>query len=498
MSPMSSQWPKGGWLALVMVAGCATAPRTVEVPGLSDAGLPWTRTAPPPSLPSVPFVEPPAHEVTLPNGLRVVVIERHERPIVATRLLLRAGAAVESDERAGITWLSLAALEDRVELKTSDDELLVSDEKSARRQLADLGGRMDFEVTHDGSWIGVEGYSVDTLRYLEALRDVMKARRHGAGGFGDRREALLDAIEDLELGDDETLSEHLARLAFGARHVYARRVIGTMASLDHLGIEDLVAHQNAVLQPRGATLLVVGDVDHAKVLTQAASVFQKWTPTTGSVVEPPIEVPKVGKRQAVRVIPRTPARTTALCGVRGLGDVTESDAALDVFAETMGSDRLRSALREERGLTYGTQALVLRHRRARALIFCARLPTAQTTEGLVVFVHALEGLRASPPSDEEVERAKATLQSRFAVERSDVQGIVASWTRAVQLGKPTGVGEARQALAAVTTAELAKLSREVLAPERLQLVLTGETATIEEAVKAAGLGKSVTIRVAHE
>lgn len=478
-----------------MVAGCATVPRTAEGP--SDAGPAWTRTPPPPPLPSVAFVEAPTHEATLPNGLRVVVIERHERPIVATRLLLRASAAAESDEQAGITWLSLAALEDRVERRNGDDELLVSDERSARWQLAELGGRMSFDVTHDGSWLGIEGYSVDTLKYLEALRDVMKARRHGTGGFGDRREALLDAIEDLELGDDETMSEHLARLAFGPRHVYARRVIGTVASLDHLGIEDLVAHQNAVLQPRGATLLVVGDVDPVKVLAQAASVFRKWTPTR-PVLEAAIEVPKVGKRQAVRVIPRTPARTTALCGVRGLGDVTQSDAALDVFAETLGSDRLRTALREERGLTYATEALVLRHRRARALVFCARLPTARTTEGLAVFVQALDGLRASPPSAEEVERAKATLQSRRAVERSHVQGIVASWTRALQLGQPPGLEEARRAVSTVTTAELAALSHEVLAPERLQLVLTGETATIEEAVKAAGLGKSVTIRVAHE
>ena len=504
-------------LALVL-AGCATtrpaptassapaaqpaaAARPEPAPAGSAAGAPpsgpWVRTPPPPPLSTVPWTEPPANEATLPNGLRVVVIERHGRPIVSVRLLLRSGAASESREHAGVTWLSLALLEDREEKRTDDGELLVSDEKSARRQLAEQGGALSFGVTSDGSWLGVDGYSVDTAKYLQTLREVMKARRHGADGFAGRRDALLDAIDDLELGDDETLFEQLGRLAFGPQHVYAQRVVGTVPSLEQMGIEDVVARQDAVLQPKGATLLVVGEVDHQQVLSKAADVFEGWA-NTARVVEPDIPASPVGKRKAVRIIPRKPARTTALCSVRGLGDVKASGAALAIFAETMGNGRLRQALREERGFTYVAQASVIERRKARALAFCSRLPTTATAEGLRVFVHALEALKASPPTAEELDRAKATLQSRLAAERSSVAGTIESWAHAVELGQPTGLAEQQAALRAVTAAELEALSRQVLDLDHLQLVLSGDTTTIEAAVKASGLGASTVVHVAHE
>src|SRR4030095_4983540 len=58
-------------------------------------------TPPPPAAPrSASFPKP--SEQTLPNGLRVIVIERHESPLVSAQLLIKNGGEVDPPELAGL------------------------------------------------------------------------------------------------------------------------------------------------------------------------------------------------------------------------------------------------------------------------------------------------------------------------------------------------------------------------------------------------------------
>src|SRR5688572_14090595 len=58
-------------------------------------------TPPPPAQPrSVTFPKPV--EQTLPNGLRVIVVERKESPLVSAQLLIKNGGEVDPPELAGL------------------------------------------------------------------------------------------------------------------------------------------------------------------------------------------------------------------------------------------------------------------------------------------------------------------------------------------------------------------------------------------------------------
>src|ERR1700686_4761743 len=66
-------------------------------------------TPPPPTAPrTVQFPKPV--EKTLPNGLRVVVVQRSEMPLISAQLLIRSGGEVDPADLSGAAEITAALL----------------------------------------------------------------------------------------------------------------------------------------------------------------------------------------------------------------------------------------------------------------------------------------------------------------------------------------------------------------------------------------------------
>lgn len=483
----------------VLCAACATAPPKEDPPaqsGSAEAPKPrmvtrWQRPDPPGPLPAVARTEPRPSRVTLANGLEVVVVENHRRRIVSTRLFFPTGAAADAPEQSGATWLAVALLGDTFDELTEDRRPVRYEEKSVARQVAEAGGGWTWGASEDQAFIGIDGYATDTAAYLTRLSDVVRERRHGEASFTARMQAITDALNELELSDSVVLQEHLGRLAFGEGHPYARPVYGTAASLSELTLNDAIDRQQTLLDPRGATLLVVGDVEVPAVLRAATRAFAQWR--VGASKRSPVKVPppRVVKRTQVTFLPRKPSRITTLCAARPLTGVTASEGALDVLARVVG-ERLGQTLREKSGLTYTASAAVLRYRSAQVLLACSGVVFTDTTAGLLLFKDALAALAAAPPQPAEVERAKAGLVTLRESALDDVSGAMEQWRRALLLGTPAGAARYVAEVKAVTAEQVHALAARVLAADRVQWAVSGEVGPVTAAVKAAGLGRLVT------
>src|SRR5436305_2277298 len=78
---------------------------------LTSSGLAQTpqATPPPPAAPrSVQFPTPV--EKTLPNGLRVIVVQRSQMPLVTAQVLIKSGGEVDSSDLAGTADMTAALL----------------------------------------------------------------------------------------------------------------------------------------------------------------------------------------------------------------------------------------------------------------------------------------------------------------------------------------------------------------------------------------------------
>lgn len=474
-------------LAALAALACQAAPPRPDA-GAPSAPAPWRPTRPPPPLAAAPAPWPAAREGLLPSGLRVVVVEHHRRPVVAVHLVLPRGALSDPPDGAGLGRLSVALAGDLHERSPEGEELHW--EKTFRRQVVELGAIPALQLGSEVTRLAISGYAGDAGAYLRLLAGAVQAPRHGAEAFRVRRNQQLDALEDLETGDPEVLDQLLAEAAFGAGHPYARSVAGTLATVGALGLEDVVAHQARLFAPRGATLLVVGDVAADKVLADARAAFGRWR---GDPLPPPsLEAGAAARRVEPGHLRREPASTLLACATRLVPDGAD-DATLDVLAAVIGQgsgSRLMAALREERGLTYGASAQVVRRQRARAFLACSALRADEAVEGLRAFRQVLEAARLAPPGDPELERARALRLAEVEAAGDDVEQLSAAWVEALALGRPAPrLAEERAALERVSAADVQRLGRTVFDPAAVRWILSGDTRVAARAAEAAGLGR---------
>ena len=62
-------------------------------------------TSPPPPAPPRPATLPPFQEAVLANGVRVVLVENHQNPVIAFRLAIPAGGLYDAKEKTGTASL---------------------------------------------------------------------------------------------------------------------------------------------------------------------------------------------------------------------------------------------------------------------------------------------------------------------------------------------------------------------------------------------------------
>ena len=97
---------RGAALALLLVAASATAARAQQ-------GTPAPQETPPPPAAPRSVTVPKPVERTLSNGLRVIVIEDHDMPLVSAQLIVKSGG---EDELRAAGAQRLAARPDELPL----------------------------------------------------------------------------------------------------------------------------------------------------------------------------------------------------------------------------------------------------------------------------------------------------------------------------------------------------------------------------------------------
>ncbi|MBL8923318.1 MAG: insulinase family protein [Myxococcaceae bacterium] len=474
--------------ALVFVAAlafaCATPSTWAPVVVKVKPPTAWTPTEPPPPLAPIERRVPQVSTWKLKNGITVVVVEHHQRPVVRLRLVFPSGSSSDDPARAGATWFALSLLGMGRELMLPTGEVDHT-EKTLRRTLLERGAAFRAGVDLDGAFVGIDGPARDSRALLELLADAVRNPRQGEQSFGVLLEEAADSLDERQISDPEVLSRAVLQLAFGDEEAGAPR--GTAESISRLGWEEVVRRQAALVHPRGATLLVTGDVDPVGLRATLQSTFGAWSGGDG---EPTAARPvraRPATRKSVTFLPRPGARTTLVCAARPLGDVPASDGVLRVVADVLGR-RLTARLREEATLTYDVSTGLEFRVQNRGLVVCSRLPAAATEQGLQLLLAAVD--HPSTPTPDEVELSRRQLTSFFERAQTSFDGVSGLWLGSLLTGRTFDSARTLAELRDVSVEQTAAAWKLVTASSaQYQLVTLGQRAPVEQAATALKLGR---------
>lgn len=399
-------------LVAVVAAGCGGA-KGPTGPDLSRMPL----DAPPPPAEPRPLQFPEAVSETLDNGLTVVVLPLPGSATVSVRLGMPGGGATEPADRTGLAQITAEALKLGVPGK---------DAATLAEQTERLGSSISFDCDSDFCTAGLEALTRNLEPSLALLADMLVRPTFPADEVRRLKGEWLAYLAYLESQPSYVGARTTHRLLYG-EHPYGRYA-PTANELQAIERDDLVAWHRANLTPKGAVLVIAGDVDAAEAIATARETFAAWdTPLPRP--EPPATAPAAAADGAIHLVDRPGAvQATILVSHRALPRTDPNYLAARVADEVLGGGaarRLFLDLREERGLTYGASSTL----DARALtghtVASADVRNEKAAEALQALLGHLARIRTEPVPPAELEDATRYLGGALAL-RLDSPATVAS------------------------------------------------------------------------
>jgi zinc protease len=229
-----------------------------------------------------PDVKLPAlQEMTLPNGMRVLLMEKHDIPLVQVNILVGAGTTRDQQEQPGIASMTASMM----------------DEGAAGRSALEIADAFEMLGARFGIGAGTHTASVSLRAPAQRLPDAL-AIAADIMLRPDFPEAELDRLRKERLtalvrryDEPNAIAGVLFdRTLFGDAHPYGREPGGTAASLQAMTTADLTAFHQRWYRPNNITAIVVGDIDRAateRLLRSAFGSAQRADVTTERVGDAP-------------------------------------------------------------------------------------------------------------------------------------------------------------------------------------------------------------------
>lgn len=419
---------------------------------------------------------------TLPNGLHVLLLEDHSRPMVSFGLAVRRGTAIERPGEEGVAVLCAELMQrgagdrDALQMANAVDE---------------MGATLGIGASWDSIRIRASGLARDADTLLQIVSDVTLRPRFDEH---ETEKARDEQLADLASGLDHPrtlLNWQLGRTLYPG-HRYGVPLAGRPEAVRQLNAADVRSFYQSVFHPNNAIFYATGDFDSGVLLARVERALGAWV--SGSVPEPvAAPPPRVPEARRVVVLDR-PDMVQVQIAVAHEGlqrtDLRRIPASLlnNVLGGSGFSSRLTVRIRSDAGLTYGIHSGFSLRRRPGRFGIATSTRVDQVRPALDLLLEEVRAIRNQrPPSEDELRNAKAFSVGHFALGLETAEAVMGSLVNLDIYGLPDdSLDTYRGRVQRVTRAKIIELAKELLHPERAAIVLVGPAAALVPELESLG------------
>ncbi|MCR4375210.1 MAG: insulinase family protein [Acidobacteria bacterium] len=459
-----------GLAAVVLMASLA-APAAAQM-------ATWPKESPPRPLPSRRVSFPAFKLKTLANGLQVLAVTQNEQPAVSYRLLIRAGAAQDAPGKPGVAAFVAALMDQGTTTRSAE---------AIANAIESAGGAMGVGAANEVTFVNGAVVKDKVALALDLASDIVQ---RPAFDPGEIRRQMDQAISGLQVSaeDPEFIANSLIdRLVFGF-HPYGRPGPNSVDALRRITRDDMVAFHKAWFVPNNALLAIVGDLTTEEAFAAAEKAFGGWA--KGKVPVMKFDEPPPPTRRVVVVDRPGSVQTEIRIGQIGISrthpDYVPVDMALRILGGE-GANRLFGVLRSDRGLTYGASANYRAYKYGGS--FIAETDTQSSTTGQVLRLAVDEffRLQKEPVDPRELRGAQDYMSGNFPLTIETPAAIAMQVLNQLFFGLSLDELETyREEVDRVSVADIQRVARQFLFPDRLSIVLVGDASTFVDQLKAMG------------
>lgn len=427
-----------------------------------------------------PLRLPPHEARVLSNGLTLHVVTRPSLPLVAVRLVLRAGSAFDLPGQRGVADFAARVLR-RGAAGLSADEISETVELVG----AAIGGYANEENV-------VVSLSTPS-KHLDAMLGVM-AQLVLEPDFPEsevelaRRRTLAQLANELD--DPGTLADRALSRAVWGQHPYAFDSSGGKADVERLTRAQLKEFHASRLGPKVSHLYVVGDVDVERVASVVERLLGHWG--GGPAFAPEVPTWTGLDKPGEVVIVDKPEQTQAQVriGAPGVRRGHPDHFPLITMNAVLGggfTSRLVTEIRVKRGLSYGAGSSFDMLSAGGSFTVSSFTRTESVNTLLDVALAELERMRVKGPSAKELATVQRYICGLYPGRLETNEAVAGAIADVVHYNLPKDwIATYREHISAVTVKQAAEAAKKHLPTTDRVITLVGNAEALKPLVSRYG------------
>jgi zinc protease len=452
-------------------AKTATSPRQIR-----PATSPAAQDAKDLKFPPLNAIQVPTPAIfTLPNGMKILLVEDHDLPLIQGAALIRTGGVFDPPERIGLAQMAGIALRNGgIVLKTGEQ---------LDATLDDLAATLDVNIDQTSGRIAFSTLKENSDAILVLLKELMVQPGYRRDAVERARAQLRAEVANRNTDPPSIAHREFAGLVLGKDTPYGR--VPQYGTVNHISRDDLRAFHERYFFPANVTLGLVGDFDSAQFRAFLEKLFADWNPKQAPV-------------------PELPTSTHAASPGIFLAERKEMSQAFFSVGHPVMEPNLkdRAALEIlcgglQRRLERRLRTIGIRNRIAASLASEPNRPgmfevsgstnSASVYETVQAVREELDRVRAAELGEDELRATRDAALNTLAIRFDAKSKMLEHVLQAAYFGRATDeLQQYQKALESATRADVLRAARQFIDPAKLTQVVAGNAAFFGDALEKLG------------
>jgi zinc protease len=369
---------------------------------------------PAPAKPVVAALPAPV-TATLANGMKLIVVEKHDLPLITTQVLANGGGAADPTDRAGLNSLTADLMTKGTKTRSATQ---------IANEVEKLGGSISSAVGWDAAEVTLEVKSDQIAPAMAVLADVARNPVFTAEELERDRAQTIDGVQ-VQLKNPGRLASLVAARTVMGGGPYGHPIAGTPTSLKVITRADVQSAYARTWAPGRATLVMVGDITPAAAKALAEANFGSWQAKAAPVAAPKTDATNAAPRIIVVDMPNA-GQAGVVVARPGIARSDPDFYAASVANATLGvgfSSRLNQEIRIKRGLAYGAGSSIAARRQPGYVAANTQTKNPSAPEVVGLIIDTMKGMGSAPVPNDELASRKAVLIGDFGRDTETTGGI---------------------------------------------------------------------------
>lgn len=403
-------------------------------------------------------------KITLPSGLRVLLVPLKNNQTVTVSVLVSAGSNHEKEERNGVAHF----LEHMCFKGTKK-----RNNKDIAFELTSLGAEFNAFTSNEYTGYYAKAEKKHFAKIVDVLSDIYLNSVFDDKEIQKERGVIIEEYNMYQDLPQRQVIYNLLELMYPNTPA-GRNIIGSKETINSIQRNDFIKFKNKYYNAKNTLVVVSGGIDTQKTVDLIKRSFKDISKKTSSTN---MKIVEKQSKPAVKLFTKKTDQAHFILAFRAFSLYDKRAWALNVLSSILGSgmsSRLFHEMRDNRGMCYYVRSNTVLERTYGLFAISSGVKIDRTEEAVTLILEEIKRLKTELVPEDELKKAKAYTSGSLVmgVERSDDYAEFYGFQELAK-DKILSVKEQIKKIEAVTARDIKKLANEIFTDKGLNLSIVG-------------------------